>query len=48
MMITLMLSVAICTLALLMLGHAYVRACRNYIEQRQTSAGMLPPAGTRS
>ena len=35
MMFTLLLSVAICTLALLMLWHAYVRARRNYIEQRQ-------------
>ena len=47
-MLTLLLSIAICTLALLMLWHAYVRARRNYIEQRQTSAGMLPTAGTRT
>jgi len=48
-MLTLLLSVAICTLALLLLWHAYVRACRNYIEQRQPSAGMiLPPARARN
>ena len=47
-MLTLLLSVAICTLALLMLRHAYVRACRNYIEQRQPSAEMILPVGTRT
>jgi hypothetical protein len=39
MMFTLLLPVAICVLALLMLRHAYARACRDYIEQRQLSAG---------
>jgi hypothetical protein len=37
MMLTFLLSVAICVLALLMLWHACARACRDYIEQRQPS-----------
>jgi hypothetical protein len=41
MMLTFLLSVAICVLALLM-WHACARACRGYIEQRQPSAWVVP------
>ena len=48
MMLTLLLPIAICALALLMLRRAYARACRNYIEQRQPDAGIIVPNGTRT
>jgi len=46
MIFTLLLSITIATLALLMLWHAYARACRDYIEQRQSSVGIVIPIGT--
>jgi hypothetical protein len=46
MMFTLLPSTAIAALALLMLWHAYARACRDYIEQRQSSVGIVVPIGT--
>ena len=39
-MLTFLLPVAICVLAVLMLWHAYVRACRDYIERYQPDAGI--------
>ena len=45
-MLTLLLSIAIAALALLMLWHACARACRQYIEQRQPSAGIVETIGT--
>ena len=44
-MLTLLPSIAIVALALLMLWHAYARACRQYIEQRQPSAGIVETIG---
>ena len=41
MMLTFLLSIVICALAVLMLGHAYIRVCRNYIERYQQDAGIL-------
>jgi hypothetical protein len=43
-----LLSIAICVLALLMLRHTRARACRDYIEQRQPSAGIVVSLGTRT
>ena len=45
-MLTLLLFIAIAALALLMLWDAYARACRNYIEQRQPSVGIVETIGT--
>ena len=47
-MLTLLLSIAICTLALLLPRHAFSRARQNYIEQRRLSAGLIVPTGTRT
>ena len=46
-MLTLLLFIAIAALALLMLWDAYARACQDYIEQRQSSAEIVAPIGTR-
>jgi hypothetical protein len=43
MMLTLLLSIMICILAMLMLWHAYIRACRNYIERYQPDTGIIAP-----
>jgi hypothetical protein len=41
MLLTFLLPIAIWTLPLLIPRQAYIRGCRNYIEQRQSSAGIL-------
>ena len=46
MLLTFLLPIAIWTLPLLMLRQAYIHACRNYIEQRQTSAEILAASST--
>ena len=45
-MFTLLLPIAIAAPALLMLWHAYARACRDYIEQRQSGVGIVVLIGT--
>ena len=45
-MLTLLLSIAIAALALLMLWHAGASACRQYLERRQPSAGIVETIGT--
>jgi len=41
MMLTFLLPVTIFVPAVLMLWHAYTRACRNYIERHQPDAGII-------
>jgi len=48
MMLPFLISIAICVLTLLMVRQAYARACRDYVEQRQPSAGIVVPIGTRT
>jgi len=45
-MFTLLSSIAIAAMALLMLWHAYARACRDYIEQRQSGVEIVVLIGT--
>jgi hypothetical protein len=47
-MLTFLIPIAICVLTLLILRLAYARACRDYIEQRQPSVGIVVPVGACS
>jgi hypothetical protein len=47
-MLTFLIPIAICMLTLLILRLAHAGACRDYIEQRQPSAGIAVPVGACS